>query len=90
MAIRTPLCEPLKSLRQAFEGADEPGGIDFFDKARLSGVAGNVASDSIVQPIAIRARALRQELQPWSELGSVQVFGEHLRAQLWSPAALEG
>ncbi|WP_194919287.1 tetratricopeptide repeat protein [Catenulispora rubra] len=142
----------LQALEQAsssFEGADEAGGIDFFDEARLSGIAGtcnlligqpaaaseiladalnhravedqkgrslltfdlasclidtgeieeacnmastalNVASGSIVQPIAIRARALRQELQPWSELGSVQAFGEHLRAQLSSTAALEG
>ncbi|WP_194922708.1 hypothetical protein [Catenulispora pinisilvae] len=142
----------LRSLDEAsssFEGADKAGGIDFFDEARLSGIAGtcnlligypaaasqilavaldnraprdlkgralltmdlascliaageieeactvagtalNVACDSIVQPIAIRARALRHELQPWTELGSVQAFGEHVRAQLSSPAALEG
>ncbi|MEY9890548.1 tetratricopeptide (TPR) repeat protein [Catenulispora sp. MAP5-51] len=142
----------LRSLERAsssLEGADDAGGIDFFDQARLSGIAGtcnlligqsaaasrilaealnrrapedykgralltmdlascliaegeveeacsvagaalNVASDSIVQPIAIRARALRQELHQWSELGSVQAFGERLQAQLSSPATLEG
>jgi hypothetical protein len=60
------------------------------EACKVAGTALNVASDSIVQPIAIRARALRQELQPWSELGSVQAFGERLRAQLSPPAALEG
>lgn len=142
----------LRSLDRAsssLEGADDPGGMDFFDQARLNGITGtcnlligkpaaasriladalnrraaedhkgralltmdlascliaageieeacsvagnalNLASDSIVQPIAIRARALRQELQPWSELGSVQAFGERLRVQLSPPAALEG
>ncbi|MEY9927366.1 tetratricopeptide (TPR) repeat protein [Catenulispora sp. GP43] len=144
VALRT-----LEEASASFEGADEAGGIDFFDEARLSGIAGtcnlligqpsaasrnlaealdhrapedhkgralltldlasclirageieeacnvggtalNVSSDSVVQPIAIRARALQQELQPWSELVSVQVFGERLRALLSSPAALEG
>lgn len=50
----------------------------------------NIASDSLVQPIAIRAQSLRRELQPWQAVESVRAFGERLRADVGSQVMLEG
>ncbi|GAA2047309.1 hypothetical protein GCM10009839_60410 [Catenulispora yoronensis] len=50
------------------------------EACRIAESALDLASHSIVQPITIRARSLKAELQPWRELGSVQGFTERVRA----------